>query len=94
MGVPSRLRSALGGNPLNLIRTIPAEGGMIVIYLNGEEKSFSSHLSIQQILAEVNISPKAIAVAVNSEIVPRSQFEKIKLRNHDRLEIIHAVGGG
>jgi len=67
---------------------------VITIYLNGEERSFSSSLNLQELLSEAKISSKAIAVAVNSEIVPRSQFEKIKLRHNDRLEIIHAVGGG
>jgi sulfur carrier protein len=67
---------------------------MILIQLNGSEKILKKPLTIHELLKESKISHQAIAVAVNSEIVPRSDFEKIKIRNHDEIEIIHAVGGG
>jgi len=67
---------------------------VITILLNGEEKVLPQPFTLQELLREVKISSQAIAVAINSEIVPRSEFEKIKVRNRDQVEIIHAVGGG
>ncbi len=67
---------------------------MITIRLNGEERTFKESLTLQDLLTITNISLQAIAVAINSEVVPRSEFEKIKVRNRDHVEVIRAVGGG
>jgi sulfur carrier protein len=67
---------------------------LLKVQINGEEKTFSSPLTIKELLQETKILSQAIAVAVNSEIVPRSEFEKVRVRNRDQVEIIHAVGGG
>ena len=67
---------------------------MVTIRLNGEEKSFEESLTISELLRHLNISFQAVAVAVNSEVVPCSAFERIKLRNRDSIEIIRPVGGG
>ncbi len=67
---------------------------MIAIQLNGERRLFPKPVTVQQLLEETRISSQAIAVAVNSEIVPRSQFESVKVCDRDQVEIIHAVGGG
>ena len=67
---------------------------MISIELNGQRKDLKQALTINELLQESDISVKSIAVAINSEIVPRSEFEKIRVRNRDQVEVIHAVGGG
>ena len=67
---------------------------MIHVQVNGQEKSFKHPLTVRELLRKTEISSQAIAVAINSEIVPHSEFEKIKVCNQDQVEIIHAVGGG
>ncbi len=67
---------------------------MIAIQLNGQNRTFEGSPTIKELLTETNISLQAIAVAVNCEIVPRSEFEKIRVKHQDEVEVIHAVGGG
>ena len=67
---------------------------MIVLQINGQEQVFEGSVTIKELLEKISVPTQAIAVAINSEIVPRSNFEKIRLRDKDRVEVIHAVGGG
>lgn len=67
---------------------------MLNIRLNGEERTLPSPRTIIEILGEYKISSQAIAVAINSEIIPRSLFEKTQIKDRDEIEIIHPVGGG
>lgn len=67
---------------------------MIAIQLNGQKRRLKNPLTLKELLEEVSIPLQAIAVAINSEIVPRSEFEKIRVRDRDHVEVIHAVGGG
>ncbi len=45
-------------------------------------------------LAELDLSNKRLAVEVNLNIVPRSQFAEYFLQAGDKVEIIHAIGRG
>lgn len=74
---------------------MPAKGVLVIaIQVNGETFNFEDSLTIQELIRRIQIHSPAIAVAVNSEIVPRSSFDNIKLRDADRVEIIRPVGGG
>jgi sulfur carrier protein len=46
------------------------------------------------LIERLGLTGQRIAVEVNAELVPRSRFEAHALREGDRVEIIHAVGGG
>ena len=67
---------------------------MIAIQLNGKEQLLQQPLTLKELLEEIRIQNRAIAVAVNSEVIPRSEFEKVLVRDKDQIEVIHAVGGG
>ena len=67
---------------------------MLSIHLNGEKQGLERPLSLQEILEQFEIRREAVAVAVNAEVIPRSELSKTKVRDGDRIEIIHAVGGG
>ncbi|MBI3541581.1 MAG: sulfur carrier protein ThiS [Deltaproteobacteria bacterium] len=67
---------------------------MIRICLNGEEKFLPGVLQLSELLKQVNLSTQSIAVAINHEVVPRSDYTERQLRNDDEIEIIRAVGGG
>jgi sulfur carrier protein len=47
-----------------------------------------------ELIERLDLSGKRLAVEVNQELVPRSQFGSHRLAANDRVEIIHAVGGG
>jgi sulfur carrier protein len=67
---------------------------MMQIYLNGEEKQIPADLDMAGLIALLELTDQRIAVEVNEELVPRSAFSGHKISAEDRVEIIHAVGGG
>lgn len=66
----------------------------IHITVNGEERKAEPDTTVAQLLERLEIVGGRIAVERNLEIVPRSSFESLCLREGDRLEIVHFVGGG
>lgn len=66
----------------------------VVIHLNGQPKQFEVALTVDELLRQLNISNPSMAVAVNSEIVPRSQHQTYFLKEQDKVELIQPVGGG
>ncbi|WP_295541278.1 sulfur carrier protein ThiS [uncultured Thiohalocapsa sp.] len=64
------------------------------ITINGEATEIADDLDMAALIARLGLTGRRIAVEVNQELVPRSRFEAHRLRDGDRVEIIHAVGGG
>jgi thiamine biosynthesis protein ThiS len=67
---------------------------VISIHLNGEARTFEGPITVEELIRRIEIPSPSVAVAVNSEIVPRSEFDRRRLQTDDRVEIIRAVGGG
>ncbi len=64
------------------------------IIVNGEARQASGPLTVAQLLSELNLPARGVAVEVNLQIVPRSQHEERLLQDGDRLEVVSLVGGG
>ena len=64
------------------------------IYLNGEARQVPDNCSAAQLVEELGLSGKRIAMEVNREIVPRSSYADTPLQTDDKVEIVHAIGGG
>jgi len=65
------------------------------ILINGNAKQFAvKSMTIADLVSQLNISGKRIAIECNGEIVPRSLFADIAIKEGDKLEIVGAVGGG
>ena len=64
------------------------------IIINGETKTVHENISALELLKEMGIAEKKLALEVNQEVVPRSMLAKYLLQAGDRIEIIHAIGGG
>lgn len=67
---------------------------MKTITLNGETRQFPDHFNLVELIAELGLTGKRIALECNGDIVPRSQHATQLLNEGDRLEIVVAVGGG
>ncbi len=67
---------------------------MISVIINGEPRSFDHALSCGELIGELGLAGKRIAMERNGEIVPRSQYGLCTLQDGDCLEIVAAVGGG
>jgi sulfur carrier protein len=72
----------------------PGKPLMITIILNGNDKQITSNSSIIQLLESLDLSEKRLAVELNQQIVPRSDFAAITLNEQDQVEIVQAIGGG
>ncbi len=64
------------------------------IFLNGEEKTLSTALTVTQLLEELGLAGRLVAVEVNREIVPRGRHAQVRLKDDDRVEVVFAIGGG
>lgn len=64
------------------------------ILLNGEPHTLAAPGSVLQLLQAEGLENRRVAVEVNGEIVPRSHHAEWTLMAGDRVEIVHALGGG
>ena len=64
------------------------------ILLNGEERQLGRGATVALLLQDLSLSGKRLAVELNEEILPRSQYGEYRLSEGDKVEIVHAVGGG
>jgi sulfur carrier protein len=67
---------------------------VLEVKVNGESKSISGSTSISQLIRDMDLLDKRIAVEVNGEIIPSSQHSTHLLKQHDNIEIVGAIGGG
>lgn len=66
----------------------------MTLTINGEEKPFPGSLSLAELIANLGLKSDRIAVELNRDIVPRQKWPEMRLKDGDRLEIVHFVGGG
>jgi thiamine biosynthesis protein ThiS len=64
------------------------------ILVNGTPREVGDGFSIANLIKDMALTDKRIAVEVNLGIVPRSQHGTHVLQPGDRVEIVHAIGGG
>ena len=64
------------------------------IQLNGEPRSLPGPCTVAQLLEAAGYGTRRVAVEVNGGIVPRSAHASHELHAGDRVEIVHALGGG
>ncbi len=67
---------------------------MAKIQLNGKKINISSNFSIQDLLKKYKLSNKKIAIECNGIIIPKIGYKKKYLKNNDKVEIVHFIGGG
>ncbi len=64
------------------------------LVINGEEKDVAGVANVAELIAQLGMKPDRVAVELNRDIVPRARWAGTALRDGDRLEIVHFVGGG
>jgi len=65
----------------------------ITIRLNGEERSVEA-CSLADLVTELGLEQRMIAIERNLEVVPKSQYGETRLQAGDRIELVHMIGGG
>ncbi len=64
------------------------------VILNGENKEILENSSIADLIEDLNLNNKRIAIEYNNSILQHDQFKKTIIKDNDKLEIVHAIGGG
>jgi sulfur carrier protein len=63
------------------------------IIVNGQPHRLAG-TTVADLLEQLDLAGRRIALEVNEAIVPRSQYSAHRLSAGDRVEIVHAIGGG
>lgn len=64
------------------------------IQVNGDGVELAAEATIADLIEHMALTGKRLAVEVNEDIVPRSQHPEFRLQDGDRVEVVHAIGGG
>ena len=64
------------------------------VYVNGEAREVQGSPSLAELITQLDLPVARIAVEVNREVVRRGEWPNTMLRDEDRIEIVHFVGGG
>jgi|TARA_B110001452_G_scaffold207231_1_gene177407 thiamine biosynthesis protein ThiS len=67
---------------------------MAKIQLNGKKILIKSNFSILDLLKKYKLTNKKVAIEYNGMIIPKIKYKKKYLKNDDKLEIVHFIGGG
>ena len=67
---------------------------MAKIQLNGKKITIKPKSTIMDLLIKYHLEDKKIAIEHNGIIIPKLNYKKKHLKNNDRLEIVHFIGGG
>ena len=64
------------------------------VFLNGESKDLPDTLTLAQLVTQLELPERRIAIELNRNVVRRREWENTVLAENDRVEIVHFVGGG
>ncbi|ACM93326.1 thiamine biosynthesis protein ThiS [Nautilia profundicola AmH] len=64
------------------------------IIINGHEKEIQQNTTVKQLLEDLKVLDKTMAVAVNMKIVKKDDWDKYTLQENDKVEALNFVGGG
>ena len=66
----------------------------IKIKVNGKLSTINNNLSLLNYIKKLKVPLKKVAIELNHEIMDKNKLGKIKLKNNDKIEIVHFIGGG
>ncbi len=66
----------------------------IKIRINGKIKTLMIECRLSDLLKNLKIPIKKVAIELNNEIIDKKKINKIILKNNDKIEIVHFIGGG
>ena len=67
---------------------------MAKIQLNGKKVVIKSNCSIFDLLKKYKLDNKKVAIEYNGTIISKENYKKKYLKNNDKVEIVHFIGGG
>jgi len=67
---------------------------MISIWVNGEKKEINESTNLSDLLKNLGVNVPSVVIELNREIALREAYPSVNLKEGDRIEIVHFVGGG
>jgi sulfur carrier protein len=67
---------------------------LIELQVNGENQTCDPQTTLPNLLVQMGLNPRLLAVEYNGEILHRQFWDQTEIKAHDRLEIVTIVGGG
>lgn len=64
------------------------------IHVNGQSRTLERPTSVTELLGQLDLDPRRVAVEINEDLVPRKNFAETTVREGDQVEIVTFVGGG
>jgi sulfur carrier protein len=64
------------------------------IRLNGEDAEAEDGVTLPALVESLSLAPERIAIELNGEVVRRADWPGVTLKEGDRVEVVHFVGGG
>ena len=66
----------------------------IKVFINGKQEEFEKEITISELLEIKKIRKEVVTVEYNEEIIKREDYDKIKLKDNDKIELVFFMGGG
>ena len=66
----------------------------IKIKVNGKVRTVLNNSKLSDLLKNLKIPMKKVAIELNQEIIDKKRSSNIKLKKDDKIEIVHFIGGG
>ena len=66
----------------------------IKINLNGRVISIPANTTVSKVIKNIKVQTNKIAIELNRKIIDKNKINKLYLKNNDKLEIVHFIGGG
>ena len=66
----------------------------MIVTVNGERRELSAGATVASLVNELSTPPRGVAVAIDGEVVPRSEWDTTSVADGARLEVVVAVQGG
>ena len=64
------------------------------VFVNGEPREAEQNTSLAELITQLDLPVARIAIELNRDVVRRSDWGSTMLKDEDRIEIVHFVGGG
>ncbi len=64
------------------------------VNINGKNRDLEANTNLAALIELLDLQGKRIAIEINRQIVPRSQYPERRLNDQDQIEIVGAIGGG
>ncbi|MCP8688754.1 sulfur carrier protein ThiS [Marinobacterium sp. OS208] len=63
-------------------------------HINGQATRIPENQSLTDLIEQLGLTGRRLAIELNAEIVPRAAHATVLLNDNDHVEIVHAIGGG